>query len=111
MKTTVIIRRNEVAAINDVLGTYGSEKRITEIAKMRGDWMRINGSFDPKGNYILEMKIRTAITLGLCQIAMDHARAIKGLVKALDGIIDTINYLGKNISRDIKNLFKEYEEE
>ena len=111
MKTTVIIRANEVSAINDVLGTYGSEKRITEIAKMRGDWMRINGSFDPKGNYILECKVRTAITLGLCQIAMDHARAIKGLVKAISGIKDTIEYLTKNISRDIKHLFREYEEE
>ena len=109
MKTVITIRRNEVAAINDVLGTYGSEKRIVKIAQKRGDWMRINGSFDPKGNYILEMKVRTAITLGLCQIAMDHAPAIKGLIQAINGIKDTINYIGKNISRDLKNLFKEYE--
>ena len=111
MKSTIIFRSNEVAAVNDVLGTYGSEKRIAKISKSRGDWLRINGSFDPKGYYILEVKVRTAITLGLCQIAMDHARAIKGLVKAISGIKDTIEYLTKNISRDIKHLFREYEEE
>ena len=109
MKNVITIRRNEVAAINDTLGTYGSEKRITNISAKRGDWLVINGSFDPKGNYILECKIRTAITIGLCQIAMDHAPAIKGLIQAINGIKDTINYIGKNISRDLKNLFKEYE--
>ena len=110
MKTVITIRRNEVAALNDTLGTYGSEKRITEISAKRGYWLVINGSFDPKGNYILECKIRTAITIGLCKIAMAHAGAIKGIVKTLNGIVETINYLGKNISRDIKNLFREYEE-
>ena len=111
MKTVITIRRNEVAAINDTLGTYGSEKRIAEISKSRGDWMVINGSFDPKGNYILKLKVRTAITIGICKIAMDHAPAIKGIVKTLNGIVETVNYLSRNISRDLKNLFREYEEE
>ena len=110
MKTTVIIRRNEVAAINDVLGTYGSKKRITEIAESQHGIV-VSGSFDTEGNYILEFKIRRSLTIGLCQIAMNHAGAIKGLVKTLNGIIETINYISKSISRDVKNLFKEYEEE
>ena len=109
MKNTIILRSNEVSAINDVLGTYGSEKRVIEITKKCGYWMVLNGSFDPKGNYRIEVKIRTAITLGVCKIAMDHAPAIKGLIQAINGIKDTINYIGRNISRDIKNLFKEYE--
>ena len=48
---------------------------------------------------------------GMCKILMDHGPAIKGLVKALSGIKDTIEYLSRNISRDLKNLFKEYEKE
>ena len=108
MKNTIILRSNEVSAINDVLGTYGSEKRIAEIQKSRCGVV-LSGSFDPEGNYRIEFKVQKSLVIGLCQIALDHSRAIKGLVKAIDGIIDTINYLGKNISRDIKNLLKEYE--
>lgn len=110
MKTSIILRSNEVAAVNDVLGSYGSEKRVTEIQKSRCG-MVLSGSFDPEGNYCVEFKIQKSLVIGMCQIALDHSKAIKGLVKAIDGIIDTINYLGKNISRDIKNLLKEYEEE
>ena len=111
MKTVITIRRNEVAALNDTLGTYGSEKRITELSAKRGDWLVINGSFDPKGNYILECKIRTAITIGLAKIAMSHAPAIKGIIKTINGLIETINYVARNVSRDIRNLLNEYEEE
>ena len=111
MKTAITISAVEVSALNDLLGTYRSEKRIKEITAKRGDWMIINGSFDPKGNYIIECKVRTAITLGLCKIAMSHAPAIKGIIKTINGLIETINYVTRNVSRDIRNLLKEYEEE
>ena len=108
MKNTIILRSNEVSVLNNTLETYGSEKRVIEITKKCG-YLVLNGSFDPKGNYRIELKLRSAITLGVCKIAMDHAPAIKGLIQAINGIKDTINYIGRNISRDIKNLFKEYE--
>ena len=108
MKTVITIRRNEVAALNDVLGTYGSKKCIKEISGWEHG-MIYDGSFDPEGNYLIEFEISTNIILGLCQIAMDHSKAIKGLVKTLDGVIETVNYLSRNISRDLKNLFREYE--
>ena len=107
MKNTIILRSNEVSAINDVLGTYGSEKRVNQISRVIYG-ISVSGIFTKDHTYILTVEI--PMLFGLCKIAMDHAHAVKGLVKALNGIIDTINYLGKNISRDIKNLFQEYEE-
>ena len=112
MKTTVIIRANEVSAINDVLGTYRSEKRIKQICKsIHG--ITISGVFINNVNngssYALTIEI--PMIHGICKIAMNHAAAIRGLVKALSGIKDTIEYLSRNISRDLKNLFKEYEKD
>ena len=108
MKNIITINAKEVSAINDLLGTYGSEKRVKEICKSRHG-ITVFGMFTKEGMYVLTVEV--PMLFGLCKILMDHANAVKGLVKALNGIIDTINYLGKNISRDIKNLFKEYEEE
>ena len=107
MKTVVIINSKDVSAINDVLGTYGSERRIKQICKsIHG--ITISGAFiNDGGAYALTIEI--PMLFGMCKIAMDHANAVKGLVKALSGIKDTIEYLGKNISRDIRNLMKEYE--
>ena len=107
MKNIITINAKEVSAINDLLGTYGSEKRVKEICKSRHG-ITVFGMFTKDHTYVLTVEI--PMLFGLCKIAMDHANAVKGLVKALNGIIDTINYLGKNISRDIKNLFQEYEE-
>ena len=106
MKNIITLSSIEVSAINDLLGTYGSEKRVKEICKSRHG-ITVFGMFTKDHTYVLTVEI--PMLLGLCKIAMDHANAVKGLVKALNGIIDTINYLGKNISRDIKNLFQEYE--
>lgn len=107
MKTTIIFRANEVAYINDVLGTYGSEKRIKQIG-MVTHGISISGVFINDGRaYALTVEVPMVIELA--KIAMDHAAAIKGLVKAISGIRDTIEYLGRNISRDIRNLMKEYE--
>ena len=107
MKTIVIINSKDVSAINDVLGTYGSERRIKQICKsIHG--ITISGVFiNDGGAYALTVEI--PMLFELCKIARDHAPAIKGLIQAINGIKDTINYIGRNISRDIKNLFKEYE--
>ena len=107
MKTVVIINSKDVSAINDVLGTYGSERRIKQICKsIHG--ITISGVFiNDGGEYALTVEI--PMLFELCKIAMDYAPAIKGLIQAINGIKDTINYIGRNISKDIKNLFKEYE--
>ena len=107
MKTTVIIRANEVAYINDLLGTYGSEKRVKEICKVTHG-ITVFGMFTKERTYLLTVEV--PMLLGLGKIAMDHAKPIKGLVKTISGIRDTIEYLGRNISRDIRNLMREYEE-
>ena len=106
MKNIITLSSIEVSAINDLLGSYRSEKRVKEICKTTHG-ITVFGMFTKEGMYVLTIEV--PMLFGLCQIAMDHANAVKGLVKALNGIIDTINYLGKNISRDIKNLFQEYE--
>ena len=107
MKSTITISAREVSIINDLLGSYRSEKRVKEICiTIHG--ITVFGMFTKDGMYVLTVEV--PMLFGLCKILMDHANAVKGLVKALNGIIDTINYLGKNISRDIKNLFQEYEE-
>ena len=107
MKNIITLSSIEVSAINDLLGSYRSEKRVKEICiTIHG--ITVFGMFTKDHTYILTVEI--PMLFGLCKILMDHANAVKGLVKALNGIIDTINYLGKNISRDIKNLFQEYEE-
>ena len=106
MKTTIIFRANEVAYINDVLGSYGSEKRVKQIGRVIHG-ISVSGVFTKDHTYVLTVDI--PMLFGLCKILMDHGPAIKGLVKALSGIKDTIEYLSRNISRDVKNLFKEYE--
>ena len=107
MKTIVIINSKDVSAINDVLGTYGSERRIKQICKsIHG--ITISGVFIKDGG-AFALTFEIPMLFELCKIAMDHAPAIKGLIQAINGIKDTINYIGRNISRDIKNLFKEYE--
>ena len=109
MKSSIIVTNKEVAAVNDLLGTYGSEKRVKEVAGSRHG-ITVTGSFDPEHNYVLTAEIPESMVLGLIQIGMNHAKAVKGLVKALSGIKDTIEYLARNISRDVRDLFREYEE-
>ena len=110
MKSSINVTNKEIAAINDLLGTYGSEKRVKEVAGSRHG-ITVTGSFDPEHNYVLTAEIPESLTLGLIQIAMAHSKPIKGLVKTISGIRDTIEYLARNISRDVKNLMREYEEE
>ena len=107
MKFIITLNAKEVSAVNDLLGTYGSERRIKEICKTTHG-ITVFGIFIKEGMYTLTVEVPMVIELA--KIAMDHAAAIKGLVKALSGIKDTIEYLSRNISRDLKNLFKEYEE-
>ena len=106
MKTVVIINSKEVSIINDLLGSYRSEKRIKQICKsIHG--ITISGVFINDGTYAITVEV--PMVFGICKIAMNHAPAIKGLIQAINGIKDTIEYLSRNISRDVKNLLKEYE--
>ena len=106
MKTVVIINSKEVSIINDLLGSYRSEKRIKQICKsIHG--ITISGVFINDGTYAITVEV--PMVFGICKIAMNYAPAIKGLIQAINGIKDTIEYLSRNISRDVKNLFKEYE--
>ena len=106
MKNVVIINSKEVSIINDLLGSYRSEKRIKQICKsIHG--ITISGVFINDGTYAITVEV--PMIYGICKIAMNHAPAIKGLIQAINGIKDTIEYLSRNISRDVKNLFKEYE--
>ena len=106
MKTVVIINSKEVSIINDLLGSYRSEKRIKQICKsIHG--ITISGVFINDGTYAITVEV--PMVVGICRIAMNYAPAIKGLIQAINGIKDTIEYLSRNISRDVKNLFKEYE--
>ena len=106
MKNVVIINSKEVSIINDLLGSYRSEKRIKQICKsIHG--ITISGVFINDGTYAITIEV--PMIYGICKIAMNHAPAIKGLIQAINGIKDTIEYLSRNISRDVKNLFKEYE--
>ena len=108
MKSTITISAREVSIINDLLGSYRSEKRIKQInGSTHG--ITVSGAFDSEHNYTLSAEV--PMVFDIFKIAMNHAPAIKGLVKALSGIKDTIEYLGRNISRDLKNLFKEYEKD
>ena len=108
MKNIITINAKEVSAINDLLGSYRSEKRVKEICKSRHG-ITVFGMFTNDGMYVLTVEV--PMIYGICKVAMNHAGAIKGLVKALSGIKDTIEYLSRNISRDLKNLFKEYEKD
>ena len=106
MKSTITISAREVSIINDLLGSYGSEKRVKQIGRVIHG-ISVSGVYINNGTYVLTLDI--PMVFGLCKIAMSHGPAIKGLIKALSGIKDTIEYLSRNISRDLKNLFKEYE--
>lgn len=108
MKTQIIVTAKEVSAVNDLLGTYRSEKRIKQV-NGSAHGITISGVFDSEHNYVLSVEVPASMVLGLCQIGINHAKAVKGLVKALSGIKDTIEYLARNISRDVRDLFREYE--
>ena len=110
MKNFVIIHRAEVAAVNDVLGTYGSEKRISEIDVSRYG-VKVYGIFDPEGDYLLDVKIEESLVMAICQIAINHAAPIKGIIKAISGLKDTMEYVARNVSRDLKDLFRGYEKD
>ena len=106
MKNIITLSSIEVSALNDLLGTYCSQKRVKEICKTTHG-ITVFGMFTKEGMYVLTVEI--PMLFGMCKIAMSHAGAIKGLVKALSGIKDTIEYLGRSISRDIRSLMREYE--
>ena len=66
MKNTITINAKEVSAINDLLGTYGSEKRVKEICKSRHG-ITVFGMFTKDHTYILTVDI--PMLFGLCKIA------------------------------------------
>ena len=108
MKSTITISAREVSIINDLLGSYRSEKRIKQIGRVIHG-ISVSGVFTKDHTYVFTVDI--PMLFGLCKLLMDHGPAIKGLVNALSGIPATLEYLSRNISRDLKNLFKEYEKE
>ena len=110
MKTAIIINSKEASAINDIMGSYGSNFRIKEI-NCTTHGITVSGSFDSEANYTLEVEVPVSMVLGLCQIALDHSRAIKGIITTIKGLKETLEYVARNVSRDIRNLMREYEKD
>ena len=108
MKNIITINAKEVSAINDLLGTYGSEKRVKEICKS-SHGITVFGMFTKEGMYVLTVEV--PMLLELCKIAMDHAKPIKGLIKTLSGLKETAEYIARNISRDVRNLMRKYDKD
>ena len=108
MKSIITLSAVEVSALNDLLGTYGSEHRIKESCGVTHG-ISVSGVFLKEGAYVLTVEV--PMLLELCKIAMDHAKPIKGLIKTLSGLKETAEYIARNISRDVRNLMRKYDKD
>lgn len=110
MKVVISINSKEASAVNDVLGTFGTELRLSELAKSK------NGKFDssmkgvktPFGGFAGIVEIPDWLFLGIAQILMTNKNAIKGFVKAFDGICQMADALVNNIRKDFMNMVEDH---
>ncbi len=110
MKTVFAVSKNEAMMIDEILAAYGSKVKIIEIKK---NWhgIRIEITSNNRRDMLLKIEMPEDITLGLGEIILKNTKTIKGLAQTIDGICKTIDSLAKNVGKDIKALFKKYDED
>ena len=108
MKIVVSINAKENSAINDVLGSFGSQIRTQEFIQKGKLDCSIKGIRNPFGGFAAIVSIPDWVVLGTAQVAMANKAAIKGIAKAIDGLCDMVDDLVYGIRKDFRNLVKEH---
>ena len=108
MKIVVSINAKENSAINDVLGSFGSQIRTQEFDKDGKLDCSIKGIRNPFGGFAAVLNIPDWLVLGSAQILMNNKRAIKGVAKAIDGLCDMMEGLINGLRRDFFQMIEDH---
>ena len=108
MKIVVSINAKENSAINDVLGSFGTEIRTKEFTKNGKLDATAKGIYNPFGGFAAIVSIPDWVVLGTAKIAIAHKGAIKGLVKTLDGLCEMVDSLVNGIRRDFFKMVEDH---
>lgn len=108
MKIVLSLNSKENSALNDILGSFGSEIRTTEFTKNGKLEATAKGVKTPFGGFVGIIEIPDWLILGGAQVLMANKKAIKGLVKAIDGICQMADSLINGLRRDFKNMVEDH---
>ena len=108
MKLVISLNSKENSAINDVLGSFGSEIRTSEFAKSGKLDCSAKGIKTPFGGFAGIVEIPDWVVLGTAQILMANKKAIKGFVSAIDGICQMADALINGIRKDFHNMVEDH---
>ena len=108
MKIVVSINAKENSAINDVLGSFGTEIRTKEFIKNGKLDATAKGIYNPFGGFAAIVSIPDWVVLGTAQVAMANKAAIKGLIKAIDGICTMADAVVNGIRKDFTKMVEDH---
>ena len=108
MKIVVSINAKENSAINDVLGSFGSQIRTKEFIQKGKLDATAKGIRNPFGGFAAVLNIPDWVVLGTAKILMANKKAIKGFVSAVDGICQMADALVNNIRRDFNDMIYDH---
>ena len=108
MKIVISLNSKENSALNDVLGSFGTEIRTKEFTKNGKLDATAKGIYNPFGGFAAVLNIPDWVVLGTAQIAIAHKGAIKGLVKTLDGLCEMVDSLVNGIRKDFTKMVEDH---
>ena len=108
MKIVVSINAKENSAINDVLGSFGSQIRTQEFIQKGKLECTAKGIRNPFGGFAAIVSIPDWVVLGTAQILMANKKAIKGLIKAIDGICAMADAVVNGIRKDFTKMVEDH---
>ena len=108
MKIVISLNSKENSALNDVLGSFGTEIRTKEFTKNGKLDATAKGIYNPFGGFAAVLNIPDWVVLGTAKIAIAHKGAIKGLVKTLDGLCEMVDSLVNGIRRDFFKMVEDH---
>ena len=110
MITKISLNSKEVEAARDTAGTFRLNTSVpygTHDGKF-GCKAQVSDNGD---GVTVTVKIPDWLILGSARIIMAHSRAIKGIMKAIDGLCDMVDDLIYGVRKDFHTLVKEHCEE
>ena len=108
MKVIVSLNSKENSAINDVMGSFGSQIRTKEFTKKGKLECTAKGIRNPFGGFAAVIEIPDWVVLGTAQITMTHKAAIQGLIKAIDGICAMADAVVNGIRKDFTKMVEDH---
>ena len=108
MKVVISINSKENSALNDVLGSFGSQIRTQEFIQKGKLDATAKGIRNPFGGFAAIISIPDWVVLGTAQVVMANKAAIKGLIKAIDGICAMADAVVNGIRRDFFKMVEDH---